>query len=252
MRLDRLALEGPLASVQGSGQWLGGRGGGRTRFDLKGRSAEVGKLLRQLGLATAIDKAPLEASLSIGWAGAPYAPGLEGLDGRLEFQFGAGTLLDVEPGVGRILGILNLGALRRRLTLDFRDLFEKGSSFDSIEGLVVLDGRVARTERFTIDAPAAEVKIQGETDLVSRQLDQLVTVIPDLSSSLLVAGTVAGGPLVGAAVLIADQVIGKQVDKLSQYQYRVRGPWENPVFERLGAEPTGEKPGAGSKLEVGP
>lgn len=246
MRLERLALVGPLATLEGSGQWLQGTGGGRTQLGLQGRSAEVGKLLEQLGLNTSIERAPLEASLSFGWPGAPYAPGLAGLEGRLEFRFGAGSLLDVDPGLGRVLGILNLGALRRRLTLDFRDLFGKGSSFDSIEGLVVLDGRVARTERLQIDAPSAEVRVQGQTDLVSRQLDQRVTVIPDLSSSLLVAGAVVGGPLVGAAVLVADQVIGKQVDKLSQYQYRVTGTWENPVFERVGAgaEPLPDPPGA--------
>lgn len=232
MHFDSLRLEGPLVSLSGSGRWLAGG----TALALEGHSEDLGKLLRSLGFVSALEAAPADATLTLGWDGAPYDPGIKGLDGRIEFRFGAGSLLDVDPGLGRVLGILNLGALRRRLSLDFRDLFDKGYPFDSIEGKVVLSGSTARTERLRIDAPAAEIEIQGETDLASQQLDQLVTVIPDLSSSLLVAGAVAGGPLVGAAVLVADQLVGKQVDKLAQYHYRVRGSWDDPVFEKIGGD----------------
>jgi hypothetical protein len=36
--------------------------------------------------------------------------------------------------VGRLLGVLSLQALPRRLTLDFRDVFDKGFAFDDVTG----------------------------------------------------------------------------------------------------------------------
>jgi len=47
------------------------------------------------------------------------------------------------------------------------------------------------------------------------------------------AGALVGGPAMGAVVLFAQQLLGKEFDKISQRQYRVSGPWEHPVVDRL-------------------
>jgi uncharacterized protein YhdP len=46
--------------------------------------------------------------------------------------------------------------LPRRLTLDFRDLFQTGMSFDRIEGRFQLADGNAWTENLTVRGPAAD------------------------------------------------------------------------------------------------
>ena len=43
-------------------------------------------------------------------------------------MLGSGQILQVEPGSGRLLGLLSMQHLMRRLTLDFRDVIGKGGS----------------------------------------------------------------------------------------------------------------------------
>ena len=51
-------------------------------------------------------------------------------------QVDQGRLPAVEPGVGRLVGLVKVFSLARRLRLDFGDLFEQDLSFDRIEGQV--------------------------------------------------------------------------------------------------------------------
>jgi uncharacterized protein YhdP len=74
------------------------------------------------------------------------------------------------------------------------------------------------------------VDVTGRAALLTRQYDQLVTVIPEISTTLPVAGAIAGGPVGAAVMLIAEQVVGDQVNKLSRYQYKVTGSWDDPTF----------------------
>ena len=52
------------------------------------------------------------------------------LSGDLAVTVGAGQFTKIEPGIGKLLGVLSLQALPRRITLDFRDVFSEGFAFD--------------------------------------------------------------------------------------------------------------------------
>ena len=54
------------------------------------------------------------------------------LRGDLEMQVQDGQFLEIEPGIGKLIGLMSLQALPRRITLDFRDVFSKGFQFDRI------------------------------------------------------------------------------------------------------------------------
>jgi uncharacterized protein YhdP len=148
-------------------------------------------------------------------------------------DIGAGRMLDVEPGVGRMLGILNLGALERRLSLDFSDVVETGFAFDAIEGKVVIGTGLARISQLDILASTADIRLRGVTDLVGQTFDQTARVTPKIGTGVAIAGAVAGGPLVGAAVLLADKVSGNSVNQLASYEYRITGPWSAPEIQRI-------------------
>jgi len=47
------------------------------------------------------------------------------------------------------------------------------------------------------------------------------------------AGVAAGGPAVGAALLVAGVVAGKQIDQIAEVNYSVKGSLDNPDVVRV-------------------
>src|SRR3546814_5824173 len=120
------------------------------------------------------------------------------LQGRFTLAARDGQLVDVEPGAGRVLGLLSVAELPRRLLLDFRDLFSKGFAFNRMGGTIAFADGQARSDDMNIDGPAAEIRIHGSADLRAETFDQHIEVLPKSGNLLTVAGAIAGGP-VGAA-----------------------------------------------------
>jgi uncharacterized protein YhdP len=83
--------------------------------------------------------------------------------------------------------------------------------------------------------PAAEIGIAGRTGLGARDYDQTAVVTGNLGASLPVAGALAGGPVVGAAVLLFSQVFKEPLKGITRGYYRITGPWDEPVVERVDA-----------------
>ncbi|WP_295887006.1 YhdP family protein [uncultured Thiohalocapsa sp.] len=229
-----LSLSGPLVTASGTGRWTrDATDYTDTSLEVDLRSRDLGQLLRDAGYYSALDGAPSQAALRLSWPGGPGSFRLPRARGTLDVDIGAGRLLDVEPGVGRMLGVLNLGALERRLSLDFSDVLDEGFTFDRIDGRLVIGTGTARISRFDILSSTADIQVRGSTDLVQQTFDQSVRVTPKIGTGVAIAGAVAGGPLVGAAVLLADRVSGNAVSALASYEYQITGPWTAPDVRRV-------------------
>ncbi|MDR2877360.1 MAG: hypothetical protein LBV36_04895, partial [Chromatiales bacterium] len=70
-------------------------------------------------------------------------------------------------------------------------------------------------------------------DLAGKRYDQTVLVVPSIGSGLPLAGAVAGGVPIGAAMLLMERVFKNTIERLTRLQYRVTGPWHEPLVERL-------------------
>ncbi len=231
LELQHLSLNSDLLHLSAAGQWqreLSGRH--RTRIDLSLSTESLGRLSNILRLGAAIDGAPAEMEGRLRWDGSPFDFSLGAVSGELSIQLGQGVLVDTNPGLGRILGLVNVGSLKRRLRLDFSDVLKEGFGFDAIEGSFTLEEGDAYTSDLLIRGPAARIEFVGRIGLRDEDLDQLVTVIPNVSATLPLAGALAGGPVGAAAMLLAQGVLGKQVNRMARRQYRIDGPWENPVI----------------------
>lgn len=245
LSLKQFKLVGPLIDASGSGAWSADSTDfRRTAIDLRAVSSDIGELLRTGGFYSELAEAPGKVALQLNWPGDPGDFELARSRGTLGLDIGAGRLLAVEPGVGRMLGVLNLSALRRRLSLDFDDLFETGFNFDSLRGNIVIGGGQARIADLALLASAADIRISGLADLDNGTLNQTVRVTPKLGAGLVIAGTVAGGPLVGAAAWLVDKAAGGAVDRLAAYEYRVTGPWRTPEVGQVGGVLPSPAPGA--------
>ena len=55
---------------------------------------------------------------------------------------------------------------------------------------------------------------------------------PDLSSGVTLAGTVFGGPAVGAILLVAQELFDKPLNQAGQVAYHLGGTWDDPIVTR--------------------
>lgn len=236
LEISRLAMSSDMLALRLTGDWRVQGDVSQTRVDLTVSDGRMDWLLNALGYQKVMKGGKLSGNLQASWPGAPwsFAPG--SIDGKVRIVIKNGQLLDVEPGAaGRALGLLSLGKLPKRLTLDFSDLFGEGFGFDRIAGNFVLDSGNAYTNDLEVDGPAARIDISGRVGLVAQDYDELVTVTPYLQSSLPLAGAIAGGPVVGAAVIVAGKLLEKKLglNEMARKQYTVTGPWTEPVVTRL-------------------
>jgi len=231
--IKKLSLISARDTFQAKGAWELKKGDNRTALNGSLRSQALGDLLKNVGITDKLQGTPAEVLFDLNWPGEPQAFSKDHLSGFARLKSGQGRLLDVEPGVGRIFGLLSLSTLQRRLQLDFSDLLQKGLSFDKIKGrLVIVDGE-AQTKRFYLESPSARLDFQGRVGLATEDLNQLITVTPNTTESLPLAGAIAGGPLLGAAVFVVQKIAGKTVNKLAGYQYQVTGPWKDPKIKQI-------------------
>jgi uncharacterized protein YhdP len=236
LHVDRLQTRAPGQRIDIAGDWTGRGGNARTHLSSTLDSDDFGALLTALGYGGQLARGQGKAQLDASWSGAPAAFRLQALSGTLKLGVRDGQLTEVEPGAGRVLGLLSLAQLPRRLTLDFHDFFSKGFAFDKLEGDVRIDGGQARTDNLVINGPAAELRITGTTDLAAQQFDQTIDVFPKAGNLLTVAGALAGGPVGAAIGAAANAVLKKPLGRLASKTYRVTGPWKDPKVEIISRE----------------
>ena len=234
MVLSRLNLVTRDHRLQVTGGWTRSAGQpASTHIEGKLHIAALGEFLTRIGRGGRLRDTPTDLSLKLDWPGAPHRFDAARLGGEVRLQLGQGSLPGVEPGLGRVIGMLNFNSLWRRLSLDFRDLFGKGLAYDGIAGTFRIREGQAITDGLLVDAVAAKILIDGRVGLPARDLELRVTVLPHTSAALPIAGTLVGGPAVGAAMLLAERLIGDEVDQITASQYAVRGAWAEPQITRI-------------------
>lgn len=238
MRIDRLQVRAPGQRIDASGDWTGRGTTARTRLQVAVDSDDFGALLSGLGFGGRIDGGQGEANFDAAWPGSPARFRLDALQGRLALTMKDGRLVEIEPGAGRVLGLLSLAELPRRLTLDFRDFFSKGFAFNRIGGTVRFAEGKARSDDLVIDGPAAEINIRGSADLRAQTYDQTIEVLPRTGNLLTAVGAIAGGPVGAAVGAVANAVLQKPLGEINARVYRVTGPWKDPQVEVSGRGPT--------------
>ena len=216
----------------------------QSKFDVAVDVHDAAVFLARMGLPDEVKGAPTKLEGQLAWPGSPTDFEFATLSGTFRMHTGAGQFTKMDPGVGRLLGVLSLQALPRRITLDFRDVFSEGFAFDSMDGTVRIASGVMHTDNLMLAGPAARVHLAGDVDLARETQALTVRVQPSLSSAISTgAGAaavvlLAANPLVGAAVgagtLLAQKLMQDPIEQMFSYEYAVRGSWAEPVVERLG------------------
>ncbi len=230
-RLDRIELRNDHGRLSGNGQWQISAAN-RTQLDFTLESSNVGNLLERLGYAGAVRAGTANLNGKIGWNGPPDHLDYATLSGEMTIDASHGQFLKLDPGAGKLLGLISLQSLPRRLSFDFGDVFSDGFAFDSIHGTMTVSSGLMHTRQLQIDGPAANVVMRGDADLKNETQHLNVTVQPDLGSSAAL-GIAVIHPLVGVATLLADKILQGPISKVFGFEYLVTGKWDDPKVERL-------------------
>ena len=246
LRIEQFDARSPTLTMRASGEWLLVEGAERSALDITLSSESLGKMLESLGYSGVIEGGQTVAHVKGAWAGSPAQFGLDRIQGELSGEVGEGRILNVEPGAGRIFGLVNFSAIPRRLSLDFRDFFQSGMAFDNIKGSFTLADGSAHTEDLVIKGPAADIRISGRTGLRAKDYEQEMEVTPKLRGALPIVGAVAGGPVGAVVGVLAQEVMRKPIDGVVSTRYRVRGTWDKPDITLIGRSSPRQRAAAGS------
>ena len=229
--LQELLVGGASFTISAKGDWRGREAGsGHVTGTLV--SSDVGATLKQLGYDAVIEAKSGKMDFDMTWAGAPTAQSLELAAGNAQLALDKGQITGLKPGAGRVVGLASLAELPRRFALDFSDLTDKGFAFDTIRGDFSLHDGSAYTDDVLVKGPAAEIGLIGRVGLKNKDYDQTAVVTGNVGSSLPLAAF-AGGPVIGAAVLVFTQVFKQPLKGLARGYYRITGSWDNPIVERI-------------------
>lgn len=240
LEVERLSATSAELSVNGSGRWTGTGDGEASAFEVELGAASLGRMLDALGFVGVVDGGQTRARLAGRWPGGPADLKLARISGELEARVEKGRILEVEPGAGRILGLVSLTEIPRRLSLDFSDFFQRGMAFDSIEGRFRLEAGDAWTDSVAIVSPAADIVISGRTGLAARDYDQRLVVTPRVGSVLPIVGALAAGPAGAAVGAVAQGVLGPGMGRMATANYRVTGSWDSPEIVQQRAPRDGQ------------
>ena len=228
LTIERLDMQTDAFKGDATGRWTLAGDEHLTELALRVYGGDFGRMIESLGFdGSTVSGGTTDISLRGSWAGPPADFALERLTGVMHFLSTDGRLTQLEPGVaGHVFGLLTITSLPRRLLLDFGDLFKDGLRYDRIDGSFAIEKGNAHTDDLFMESDTARFEVVGRTGLASRDYDQLVTVIPKISSSL---------PL--WPIWVAQKILDRNIfDKAFAYQYTIAGTWNEPVVELVRTE----------------
>lgn len=232
-RIEKLRIVNPESVLAADGLLQNTTSNPRTRLAMQLEVRDIGKLLARLRYPEGVRRGTAKIDGTLAWPGGPQDFDYEALSGNLKLEAAKGQFLKLEPGIGKLLGILSLQALPRRIALDFRDVFSEGFAFDQIAGSIAIERGIATTENFRIQGPSARVLMSGEIDLARETQKLHVRVEPGLSDSVSIAGAVLGGPVAGVAAILAQKVLKDPLGQIFAFEYNVTGTWIEPQVSKV-------------------
>ncbi|TNF07726.1 MAG: TIGR02099 family protein [Gammaproteobacteria bacterium] len=200
------------------------------------QAGDVGDVMEAWGTPAALESKDAHFFADLGWPGKPWEIKPSQLNGAMSLQVEKGRFFKSPAGAAnamlRLISLFNFDNWLRRLSLDFSDLFEKGMSFDEMQGGLVFNaGNMSFDPPLVVKMPSGRFKMNGTANLVREDIDAiLVTTLPVGTNLPWVAALVGGLPA-AAGVYITGKIFEKQVDKLSSISYHITGPWDDPEVD---------------------
>ncbi|MFV0576279.1 MAG: YhdP family protein [Vibrio sp.] len=218
--------------LQAKGFWQLAGERSHSSFNLMLTGENNSDVMERFGINSGIQKASFNISTEINWDGSPWGIRTKTLNGNVKTEFEDGIISNVD-GAARLLGMFSLDSIVRKMQLDFTGVFDKGITFDSIEGSGKITNGVFITNDLTMDSSAGDMDLKGKANLNTQQVDAEVTFTPDLTSSVPLVTAFAVTPPTAVAVFAITKVITPVIDVFTKVRYSVKGPFDAPKVEEI-------------------
>ena len=198
-------------------------------FDIVG--ADISAVFDAFEIPALMTSNKYNSDFAIHWPGSPMDFTLGQLSGNISLSLEDGFLKteDQKTGVLRLFGVLNTESIKRRLKLDFSDLYKSGVGFDTFITKASIDqGLLTLTEPMVIDGPGGKYVLNGRSDLATKELDIDMLVELPFSQNVPLAALVLGAPQIGGLVWVADKLLGEPLSALTTSRYDISGNWDEP------------------------
>ena len=163
---------------------------------------------------------------ALNWPAAPYDFQSAFLSGQGALRNHKGTLHDIEDG-GPLLSFFSLKAMRRRLALDFDDVFDDGLAFDSMSSSFYIEKGVLRSDDFKMKALVGDMYLRGRLDLGRGEVYSKIKFMPDLTSNLPILSAFAMNPVSALYVFAATTLFSPVIDAITELNYEITGPLDH-------------------------
>ncbi len=249
-RIDKMNISNGHATLETSGEWKRDASntagsnvyGSTTSLKTKLQVKNLNALFAQFNHADDMKGGSGVLDGTLSWPGHVYQYDASRLSGEFKLEALAGRFSKIDPGAGKLLGLMSLQSIPRRFSFDFRDVFNEGFAFDSINGDMKINSGVVTTENFEIEGPAAKVKMVGEVNLNTETQNLTMTVRPAISGvAALAAGLALANPLIGAAILVTQKVLQDPIDNVLATRFSVTGTWAEPITAKIDRQTTAAK-----------
>lgn len=204
-----------------------------TEIDFRVEAKNGANLLEDFGYPGLLAGSGGIISGQLKWLGSPLDFGVKNSSGNLSLNIGKGKFLKVEPGLARLIGVLNLQSFTRRIKLDFEDIFSEGFSFDKLRGNVSLENGIASTTNLRVIGTQASVFLEGNVGLLDQTQDMRILVLPELNAGLASLGYVLVNPAIGLGSFLAQYILRDPLRKILAYEYKLKGSWDSPLVESI-------------------
>ena len=230
MIIKRLDLDGADEKLALTGDWKDNGVTSTTYLNGKLDMKKADQFLDKINITKDLTDTSGVIDFKLNWNAAPWQMSLPDLRGDLDVNLNSGRILSIEPGFGRLLGILAVAQWFKRLQLDFSDIYGEGLTFNSIKGHFDLLNGKATTDNLVIDAVPAKITISGDTDLVKQTVDHIIKVVPKSLDAIPIAGTIVGR----VVAMVGKTLTGKdQEGFFFGTQYLVKGSWDDAKISSL-------------------
>ena len=240
MLINSIDFRAPSMQVNARGSWLKSwKHEHESNFKVFVKSDNFGNTLSKLNISQSMKNSEYEATIDWRWFDEPYRFSWETVQGHSHFTMKDGEVKVLDPGAGgRFVGFFNIFKLFNRLTLDFKDVSGEGFVFEFVEGDYEFRDGYALTENVEVKASSADMRLTGRIGMVDKNYDMRMQVEPNTSAAAFTTGALAGGPILGAGLVLINKLFG--LEKSVYDEYAITGSWDDPKIEKIGEDNTAE------------
>ncbi len=230
--IDNLKSQLEGMRLTGFVDWVRVNGEHRTWFQGKLSGKDIDRVQAAAGIPVFVEAKNTEVDSKLNWKGSPLGVDFKMMSGTVDLDISKGKIRNADGNAEalKIFGILNTESLKRRLQLDFSDLFSSGISFDNLEGqLRFHQGVVTFDSPIVIEGPSSNFKLDGIVDGNNQNMNLNMVVTLPVTSNLPIMSLLLGtAPQVAGIIFIADKLVGKQVEQLASIRYLIQGTFDDP------------------------